>query len=317
MSTTELHAGDTTVDVETAPASRPRSRKPDDKSQQKIWLDGKLLDKADAKISVYDHGLLYGDGVFEGIRVYNGRIFECEMHLKRLYLSAKAIRLEIPYSMDQVRAAMEETIKANNFVDCYIRLVVTRGVGTLGIDPKRCARPSVFVIADTIQLYPKELYTQGIPIITASIVRTHPNALSPRVKSLNYLNNILAKIEANDAGVSEAVMLNQLGAVAECTADNIFIVVGGQALTPLPTDGILEGVTRMVMMRLCKKLGINAIERTIQRHDLYTADECFITGTGAEVMPVIKIDGRVIGDGQVGPVTKKLIDAFRKHVREG
>jgi branched-chain amino acid aminotransferase len=296
-------------------ASQAQSAQQSQRSLQ-IWMDGHLVDKADAKISVYDHGLLYGDGVFEGIRVYSGKIFECEAHLDRLYLSAKAIRLDIPYTRDQVRSAMQETFRANGFVDCYIRLVVTRGIGTLGIDPKRCARPSMFIIADMIQLYPKELYSKGIPIITSSIFRTHPNALSPRVKSLNYLNNILAKIEANDAGVSEAVMLNQAGSVAECTADNIFIASQGTILTPLPTDGILEGITRKTILTLCDKLGIPSVERTIQRHDLYTADECFLTGTGAEVMPVTKIDGRVIGDGHVGPITKKLIEAFHKHVRE-
>src|SRR5687767_11610697 len=309
-----------TVDVSApTPSSPTRAIADGHREQQRslqIWLDGHLVDKADAKVSVYDHGLLYGDGVFEGIRVYNGRIFEVDTHLKRLYLSAKAIRLEIPYTKEQVKDAMEQTVRANGFTDCYIRLVVTRGVGTLGIDPKRCARPSVFVIADMIQLYPKEMYAKGIPIITSSIVRTHPNALSPRVKSLNYLNNILAKIEANDAGVSEAVMLNQLGSVAECTADNIFVVFNGHVLTPLPTDGILEGVTRAVMLRLCNQLGIPCTERTIQRHDLYTADECFLTGTGAEVMPVTMIDKRQIGDGKVGPVTKKLIEPFHKHVRE-
>jgi branched-chain amino acid aminotransferase len=300
----------------TADVSAPTRSSAQQQPSLKIWLDGHLVDKADAKVSVYDHGLLYGDGVFEGIRVYNGRIFECEHHVKRLYLSARAIRLEIPFTKQQVIDAMEQTVKANGFTDCYIRLVVTRGVGTLGIDPKRCARPSLFVIADMIQLYPKELYSKGIPIITSSILRTHPSALSPRVKSLNYLNNILAKIEANDAGAIEAVMLNQLGNVAECTADNIFAVVNGQVLTPLPTDGILEGVTRAVMLRLCRQLEIPCAERTIQRHDLYTADECFLTGTGAEVMPVTMIDKRVIGDGKVGPITKKLIEAFHRHVRE-
>jgi branched-chain amino acid aminotransferase len=300
------------VTADVSAPTPPSTRQP----ALKIWIDGHLVDKADAKVSVYDHGLLYGDGVFEGIRVYNGKIFECEHHVKRLFLSARAIRLEIPYTKQQIVDAMEQTFRANGFTDCYVRLVVTRGVGTLGIDPKRCGRPSVFIIADMIQLYPKEMYAKGIPIITSSVVRTHPNALSPRVKSLNYLNNILAKIEANDAGCPEAVMLNQLGSVAECTADNIFIVTGGQVLTPLPTDGILEGVTRAVMLRLCNQLGIPCTERTIQRHDLYTADECFLTGTGAEVMPVTMIDKRQVGDGKVGPVTKKLIDAFHKHVRE-
>ena len=307
---------DVAIPARPAPESQKDSQHSHEQRNLKIWLDGQLVDKADARISVYDHGLLYGDGIFEGIRIYNGRIFECDMHMRRLYLSAKAVRLEIPYSKEQLVEAMYETVRANGFTDCYIRLVVTRGIGTLGIDPRKCGRPSVFVIADLIQLYPKDLYAKGIPIITSSIVRTHPNALSPRVKSLNYLNNILAKIEANDAGVMEAVMLNQLGSVAECTADNIFIVQNGLVLTPLPTEGILEGITRAVMLRLCAKLGIPCQERTIQRHDLYTADECFLTGTGAEVMPVTMVDKRVIGDGAVGPITKRLMEAFHKHVRE-
>jgi branched-chain amino acid aminotransferase len=283
----------------------------------KVWIDGKLYDKADARISVYDHGLLYGDGVFEGIRVYNGRIFECEAHLDRLYASARAIRLPIPLSREQFRTAMEETVKVNGFRDCYIRAVVTRGPGDLGIDPRKSPKPSVFIIADLITLYPKEHYEKGIAIITASVVRNHPNALSPRIKSLNYLNNVLAKIEANDAGVGEAVMLNESGNVAECTADNIFIVRQGQVQTPTTTDGILEGVTRKVIIGLCQFLQIPIVEKTLQRHDLYIADECFLTGTGAEVMPVTKIDGREVGTAQVGPITRRLIEAFHRHAREG
>src|SRR3954447_19685865 len=201
----------------------------------KVWIDGKLYDKDDAKISVYDHGLLYGDGVFEGIRVYSGRIFECEAHIDRLFASAKAIRLSIPLSRDQVRSAMEETVKANAFKDCYIRLVVTRGVGYLGLNPSKCPTPTVIVIADMIDMYPKEMYEKGMAVITASVIRNHPNAISPRVKSLNYLNNILARIEAADAGVSEAIMLNHEGNVAECTADNIFIVRNGTVYTPTTT----------------------------------------------------------------------------------
>jgi branched-chain amino acid aminotransferase len=282
----------------------------------KIWLDGKLVDKNDAKISVYDHGLLYGDGVFEGIRVYAGKIFECDAHLRRLYDSAKAIRLEIPHKPDEIRAAIEQTFRANNFTECYVRLVVTRGVGTLGIDPKKCANPSVFIIADLIAVYPTELYQQGMAVITASVMRNHPNVLSPRVKSLNYLNNVLARIEANDAGVPEAVMLNHLGNVAECTADNLFIVREGEVQTPGTADGILEGVTRKVIMQLCKSHGVPCVEKTLQRHDLYIADEMFVTGTGAEVMPVTKIDGRQLGTGVVGPITKKLTEAFHRHVRE-
>ena len=282
----------------------------------KVWIDGKLYDKADAKVSVYDHGLLYGDGVFEGIRVYNGRIFERDAHLDRLWDSAKAIRLPIPMSKEQLTAAMEETVRANGFKDCYIRAVVTRGPGDLGIDPRKSPRPSVFVIADLIAIYPREVYEKGISIITASVVRNHPNALSARIKSLNYLNNVLAKIEANDAGASEAVMLNHVGNVSECTAENIFIVRGGEVQTPTATDGILEGVTRKVMLELCRRQQIPCVEKVLQRHDLYVADECFLTGTGAEVMPVTKVDGREIGTAQVGPITRRLIDAFHRHVRE-
>ena len=282
----------------------------------KIWLDGKLLDKENAKISVYDHGLLYGDGVFEGIRIYNGKIFEADAHMDRLYKSAKAIRLTIPLVPAQFKAAIEQTFKANNFTDCYVRAVVTRGTGYLGLNPNKCPTPSVFIIADTIELYPREMYENGMAVITASVIRNHPNALSPRIKSLNYLNNILAKIEAVDAGVPEALMLNHEGNICECTADNVFIVRDGQVQTPGTADGILEGVTRKVMMDLCHRNNVPCIEKTLQRHDVYIADECFLTGTGAEVVPVTKIDGRVIADGKPGPITRKLIDAFRRYIRE-
>lgn len=282
----------------------------------KVWIDGRLVDKADAKVSVYDHGLLYGDGVFEGIRAYNGRIFECEAHLDRLFQSAKGIRLTLPMSREQLRAAMDETIRANGFADCYIRLVVTRGVGTLGLSPLRCERPSVFIIADLLELYPREMYEKGMSVITAATTRNHPNAISPRIKSLNYLNNILAKLEALDAGVPEAIMLNQEGNVAECTADNIFIVRAGQVQTPQTSDGVLEGVTRRVMLELCAKLAIPCVEKALQKQDLYIADECFLTGTGAEVVPVTKIDGRTIGNAQVGPVSRRLIEAFHRRVKE-
>jgi len=283
----------------------------------KVWIDGRLYDKADAKISVYDHGLLYGDGVFEGIRVYHGRIFEPQAHLLRLFDSAKAIRLKIPYTVEQLKSATEETFRANNFTDCYVRLVVTRGVGYLGLSPAKCPTPTVFIIADTIDMYPKEVYEKGMAVITASVIRNHPNAVSPRVKSLNYLNNILAKIEANDAGVPEAIMLNHEGNVAECTGDNLFIVKNGVIYTPTTHDGILEGVTRQVVLDLCKRQNVPAIEKTLQRHDLYVADECFLTGTAAEVVPVTKIDGRAVGSGEVGPIARKLIEAFRKYIREG
>ena len=282
----------------------------------KVWIDGTLHDKEHAKISVYDHGLLYGDGVFEGIRVYGGRIFAVEEHLERLWASAKAIRLTIPISREQMLTGMEETVRANNFRDCYMRLVVTRGVGYLGLNPNKCPTPSVFVIADTIDMYPKEMYEKGMAVITASVIRNHPNALSPRIKSLNYLNNILAKIEAVDAGVPEAIMLNHEGNVAECTGDNIFIVRDGIVLTPGTADGILEGITRKVIIDLCRKLDVPCVEKTLQRHDLYIADECFLTGSAAEVIPVTKIDGRVIGTGEPGPVTRKLLEAFHRHVRE-
>jgi branched-chain amino acid aminotransferase len=282
----------------------------------KVWIDGQLYNKEDAKVSVYDHGLLYGDGVFEGIRVYSGRIFKNEQHLRRLWDSARAIRLVIPYSQQEITAAMEQTIKANNFTDCYIRLVVTRGAGYLGLNPNKCPRPSVIVIADTIELYPREMYEKGMAVITASVIRNHPNAVSPRVKSLNYLNNILAKIEAVDAGVSEAIMLNHDGNVAECTADNIFIVRDEVVYTPASHDGILEGVTRGVIIDLCGRMGIACHPKTLQRHDLYIAHECFLTGTGAEVVPVTKIDGRPIGAGQPGPVTQRIMDAFHRYIRE-
>ena len=282
----------------------------------KIWIDGKLVDKDDAKISVYDHGLLYGDGVFEGIRVYAGKLFRVEAHLRRLYDSARAIRLNIPMPPEQFLAAIRETVKANNFNDCYIRACVTRGVGFLGIDPNKCKNPSVFIIADSIQVYPKDMYEKGMAVITSSIIRNHPQALSPRIKSLNYLNNILARIEANDAGVAEAIMLNHVGNVAECTADNVFIVRDGQVRTPTIVDGVLEGVTRQTIIDLCARMSIPCAERSIQAYDLYTADECFLTGTGAEVVPVTKIDGRTVGSGEPGPITRRLIEAFHKYVRE-
>jgi branched-chain amino acid aminotransferase len=282
----------------------------------KVWIDGKLYDKADAKVSVYDHGLLYGDGVFEGIRVYNGKVFECAAHIDRLWASAKAIRLNIPISREQLCTAIEETVRANNFRDCYVRAVVTRGPGDLGINPQKSPRPSVFIITDLISVYPKEAYEKGIAIITSSVIRNHPNALSARIKSLNYLNNVLAKIEANDAGVAEAVMLNHEGYISECTADNIFIVRNGEVQTPAMTEGLLEGITRGVMLKLCRRMNIPCVEKRLERYDLYAADECFLTGTGAEVIPVTKIDGREVGTGQPGAMTRRLIDAFRAYIRE-
>ncbi len=282
----------------------------------KVWIDGRFYDKADAKISVYDHGLLYGDGVFEGIRVYNGRIFQAEAHLRRLFASARAIRLTIPSTPEQLLAAIEQTYKTNGFSDCYIRLIVTRGTGYLGLSPTKCSNPSIIIISDTIALYPPEMYQKGMAVITASVTRTHPNALSPRIKSLNYLNNILAKIEAIDAGVPEAIMLNHEGNVAECTGDNIFIVRNGVVQTPTTADGILEGITRQVIIDLCGRMKIPCVEKTLERQDLYAADECFLTGTAAEVVPVTTIDGRPIGQGVPGPITRQLHDAFHRLVRE-
>jgi branched-chain amino acid aminotransferase len=281
----------------------------------KVWIDGQLFDKEHAKISVFDHGLLYGDGVFEGIRAYHGKIFELDHHIERLWQSAKSIRLDIPYTRDQIVDAMKQVMQANSFVDCYFRVVVTRGPGDLGLDPRRSPKPTAFVIADKLNVYPAEMYEKGMAVITASTMRNHPNACPPRVKSLNYLNNVLAKIEANDAGVPEAIMLNHMGNVAECTADNIFIVRGGKVFTPGAAEGILEGVTRAVMIRLCGRLGIACTETTLQKQDIYIADEMFVTGTGAEVMPVTKVDGRTIGDGVCGPVTRRLLDAFRAYIK--
>jgi branched-chain amino acid aminotransferase len=276
----------------------------------KIWLDDRLVGEADAKISVFDHGLLYGDGVFEGIRVYNGRVFELEAHMRRLFQSAKAIRLGIPMSKSALTKAVEETTRANGVVDGYIRLVVTRGIGTLGLNPFVCEGSRLFIIADNIQLYPEELYETGMKIISATTVRNHPLSIPPQAKSLNYLNNILAKIEALDNNVPEAVMYNHEGYVAEATGDNVFIVRDGIVLTPPVEAGALEGITRGVVIKLAKEEGIEVVEKNLTRFDLYICDEFFLTGTAAEVIGVVEIDGRVIGDGKPGPITLKLRKKF-------
>jgi branched-chain amino acid aminotransferase len=281
---------------------------------QKIYISGKFYCKEDAKISVYDHGLLYGDGVFEGIRSYGGKVFRLADHLDRLWESAKAIWLEIPMSKAEMTKAIEDTLAANGVEDGYIRVVVTRGAGTLGLDPNRCSNPQVIVIADHIALYPKEYYENGLEIITVSVMRNHSAALSPRIKSLNYLNNILAKIDAQQAGAHEAIMLNAQGLIAECTADNLFVVRNGQLLTPSPQDGALEGITRGVILELAGEARIPAAEAHLSRYDLYTAEEAFVTGTGAELMPVIEVDGRTVGDGKPGPLTRRLLDAYRAAV---
>jgi branched-chain amino acid aminotransferase len=282
---------------------------------QKVWLNGKLVDREDAKISVFDHGLLYGDGVFEGIRSYGGKVFRLKEHVRRLFDSANGIRLAIPMTPDQVAKAITETLETNGLKDAYIRVVVTRGVGTLGLDPNRCSSPTVFIITDRIELYPPELYENGLEIITAATMRNHPNAVNPRLKSLNYLNNILAKIEAIDAGTLEAVMLNHQGFVAECTGDNLFIVRDGVLFTPPISAGILEGITRDEIIAIAGDFGIKVREENLTRHDLYVADECFLTGTAAEVVPVVQIDKRTIGQGKPGPVTKRLLEEFHRRTR--
>jgi len=277
---------------------------------KKIYLDGRMVDQAEAKISVFDHGLLYGDGVFEGIRFYNGRVFRLDEHIHRLFLSARAIVLDMPWSAEDIARFTCETCAANGIHDGYVRLVVTRGPGELGLNPYLSPRPSMFIIASTIKLYPDECYRDGLAIITCATRRPTPASLMPQVKSLNYLNNVMAKVEAIQSGALEAVMLNEQGYVAECTGDNIFIVRNGVLYTPLISDGALDGITRDVILELAAKLGVPCKERTLSRYDLYTADECFLTGTAAEVIPVATLDRRPIGDGKPGPVTLKLLDAF-------
>jgi len=276
----------------------------------KVFIDGKFHDEAKAKISVFDHGLLYGDGVFEGIRAYNGRVFRLKEHIDRLFYSAKAIMLDIPMSHEELVKATVETCRRNKVRDGYIRLVVTRGVGTLGLNPFKCPKGSVIIIAGKIQLYPPALYKKGMEIVTVATTRNLHNAVNPAIKSLNYLNNILAKIEAINAGVEEAIMLNSDGYVAECTGDNLFIIKGDQMFTPPLYAGALYGITRGVAIDLAKEKGLSVDETNLTRYDLYNADECFLTGTGAEVIPVVKIDGRVIGTGKPGAVTKDLIKRY-------
>jgi len=276
----------------------------------KVFVDGKYYDEWNAKVSVFDHGLLYGDGVFEGIRIYNGRVFKLKEHIDRLFYSAKAILLEMPMTHAQLMKATVETCKRNKLRDGYIRLVVTRGVGTLGLNPRNCKNGSVIIIAGKIQVYPSELYAKGMDIVTVATVRNLHSAVNPAIKSLNYLNNVLAKIEANNAGVEEAVMLNAEGFVAECTADNLFIIKNGVLSTPPLSAGALYGITRGTVMDIAVQLGIKVSEPNLTRYDLFNADECFLTGTGAEIMPVVKIDGRVIGNGKPGSLTRKLVENY-------
>jgi branched-chain amino acid aminotransferase len=283
---------------------------------RKIYISGKLVPKEDAKISVYDHGLLYGDGVFEGLRIYSRKVFRLEEHVERLYNSAKAIWLTIPISPQEMCQAINDTVRANELVDGYIRAVVTRGAGSLGLDPNKCANPQVIIIADEISLYPAELYEKGLEIVSVSVMRSHPAALNPRIKSLNYLNNILAKIEGLQAGCIEALMLNHKGEISECTGDNIFLVRKGVLYTPPIDAGILEGVTRHAVIDLAKEAGTEVREVPLTTHDVYIADEVFLTGSAAEVIPVVKVDSRTIGTGKPGPLTLELSQRFHALTRE-
>ena len=280
-----------------------------------IYIDGEYFDRDTAKVSVFDHGLLYGDGVFEGIRVYRRRIFRLEAHLERLYDSACALALTIPHALGELAAIVNETVRRNQREDAYIRLIVTRGAGALGIDPASCPRPGVIVIVDDVRVYSKELYAGGIKVMTSATRQVSHEAFDPRIKSLNYLKNILAKIDAQQAGAHEAIMLNAQGYIAECTADNLFVIRGGRLLTPSPQDGALAGITRGAIMQLAGEARIPCAETQLTRFDVYTADEAFVTGTGAEIMPVTAADGRPLGDGKPGPITARLSEAFHALVR--
>lgn len=281
-----------------------------------IYFDGRFVPEEEAKVSVFDHGLLYGDGVFEGIRAYNGRVFRLKQHIDRFFDSARAISLDIPYSKAEVMEIVLETFRRNNLTSGYDRLVITRGVGDLGLDPRKCPRPCLFNIASTITLYPEEFYRNGLDLITVPTRRNIPEAINPRIKSLNYLNNVLAKIEANLAGVAEAIFLNEQGYVAEATADNLFIVKNGVLKTPATYCGALEGVTRNAVLELARKRGIPTEETIVTRYDIFVADECFLTGTAAELVPVVKVDGRIIGEGRPGPIFAQLLEDFHRLVQE-
>jgi branched-chain amino acid aminotransferase len=298
------------------PAVESRPGRTTGVKEAKIYIDGKFYSEANAKISVFDHGLLYGDGIFEGIRFYNGRVFRLEEHLHRLWDSARSICLEIPMTMRNMTEAVLETIRQNHLRDGYIRLLVTRGIGNLGLNPTQCKSPSVIIIAATIALYHEDFYRKGLTIVTCATRRSNPAALNPAVKSLNYLNNVMARVEANLAGADEALMLNDAGNVAECTADNVFIVKHGQIFTPPVAAGALRGITRSVVFEIAAELGVKARENDITRHDVFVADECFLTGTAAEIVPVVKADGRSIGNGKPGPITARIIARFRQVTRE-
>jgi len=281
-----------------------------------VYISGKFFDQENAKISVFDHGLLYGDGVFEGMRSYNGKVFRLRDHMIRLWNSAKALMIEIPITLEEMESAVNETLKVNDIQDGYIRLLVTRGIGTLGLEAHLCSEPQIVIIAAHLAMYPAELYEKGLDIVTAATVRTNPSMVSPQIKSMNYLNNIFAKIEGHLAGCAEVLMLNTKGEVAECSGDNIFIVSNGTLHTPPPEAGILEGITRQTVIEIAVELGIPMKEAPMTRYDIFVADECFLTGSGAELIPVVKLDGRPIGDGKPGPMTKKLLDRFQEKTKK-
>ncbi|MCM8764772.1 MAG: branched-chain-amino-acid transaminase [Candidatus Omnitrophica bacterium] len=277
-----------------------------------IYLDGRFVSEKQAKISVFDHGLLYGDGVFEGLRTYNGKIFRLKEHIERLFRSAKAIMLEIPVSMEEMANIIIKTVRKNKLKDAYVRVVITRGIGDLGLDPRKCPKPTVFVIASKIKLYPEEYYEKGLSVVTIATRRNLIESINPAIKSLNYLNNVLAKIEATNSGAMEGLFLNNEGYVAECTGENIFITVGNNLLTPPIFAGALDGITRDVVIQLGKEMGLNVEEKLLTRYDLYNADECFLSGTAAEIVPVTLIDGRKIGSGKIGDLTKKIREKFHQ-----
>lgn len=285
-------------------------------AELQIYLDGKFVPKSEAKISVFDHGLLYGDGIFEGIRVYSGCVFRLDEHLERLEYSAKALILSIPWSRQEISDAVCETCRVNGIRDGYIRLIITRGVGSLGLSPKSCSKPSLIIIADKIQLYPEAFYEKGLKIITVATRRSSPAMLPPMIKSLNYVNNILAKIEAQHSGYEEAIMLDDAGFVAECTGDNVFLIHKGVLFTPPPSTGALKGITRAAAMDIAEGLGIKVVEKNLTRYDVWIADELFLTGTAAEVIPVVEVDGRMIGGGAPGEITGRILEVFRKKVTE-
>jgi branched-chain amino acid aminotransferase len=310
----KTHKRATEEAIEPAIESRPRTTTR--VREAKIYIDGKFYSEVNAKVSVFDHGLLYGDGIFEGIRFYNGRVFRLEEHLERLWDSARSICLAIPMTRQEMTEALLETIRQNHLRDGYVRLLVTRGVGNLGLNPEQCKKPSVIIIAATIALYHEDFYRKGLNIVTVATRRSNPASLNPAVKSLNYLNNVMARIEANLAGADEALMLNDAGNIAECTADNVFIIKHGQIFTPPITAGALRGITRSVVFDIAGEFGIKVIEADFTRHDIFVADECFLTGTAAEIIPVVKADGRVIGNGKPGPITTRIIARFREITRE-